>query len=231
MVVVISGATKGVGRALAMYFAKQGYNLALGARSLDALELLKKELISSYKVKVFVKSCDFSHKEETVLFSNEVLKQFKVVDVLVNNVGLYKEDTVNDEVNDFDLVMRTNLNSAYYLTKAISKNMKENGAGHIFNICSVLSHTVRPTAASYTISKHALKGFNDVLREDMREHEVKVTAIYPGAINTSSWDGIEVPKEEFIQPNDIVEIINSCLSMSAKTNIEEVFVRPINKNH
>jgi NADP-dependent 3-hydroxy acid dehydrogenase YdfG len=89
----------------------------------------------------------------------------------------------------------------------------------------------RSTAATYTISKHALKGFNDVLREEMREYGVKVTAIYPGSINTSSWEGIVAPKELFVQPDDIVNIVKTCLHTSKNANIEEIVIKPLDKKY
>mgnify|MGYP001585681880 FL=1 len=231
MVAVISGATKGVGKTLAIYFASKGYQLALGARNTELLTALKQELESTYGASVFLRSCDFSKKEETTVFAEEVLTQFKKIDVLVNNVGTYRIDSIMDECEDFELIMNTNLNSAYYLSKAIARNMCQNKSGHIFNICSILSKAVQPNAASYTISKHALKGLNDVLREDLRDDNVKVTAIYPGSINTSSWEGIIAPKELFVQPQDIVAIINTCLNISKNANIEEVVIKPMNKKY
>ena len=128
-------------------------------------------------------------------------------------------------------MLNTNLNSAYYITKHTAVNMGNNNNGHIFNICSVLSLSPRVDAATYTISKHALKGFNDVLREEMREHNVKVTAIYPGSINTSSWEGIEAPKDNFVQPEDIAKIVKTCLQISKNANIEEVVIKPLDKNY
>ncbi|PJA07425.1 MAG: short-chain dehydrogenase [Flavobacteriales bacterium CG_4_10_14_0_2_um_filter_32_8] len=231
MVAVISGATKGIGKNLALYFASKGYQLALGARNIELLISLKNEIENNYGVAVFVKSCDFSKKEATIAFANEVLNQYKNVDVLVNNVGIYRLDSITDENENFELLMNTNLRSAYYLSKFIANNMRQQNSGHIFNICSVLSLSVQPQATSYTISKHALKGLNDVLREDLREDNVKVTAIYPGSMNTSSWEGMIAPKELFVQPQDIVDIINTCLTISKNANIEEIVIKPMNKKY
>ena len=89
----------------------------------------------------------------------------------------------------------------------------------------------RIDAATYTISKHALKGFNDVLREEMREHQVKVTAIYPGSINTSSWEGIAATREKLVQPEDICEVIKTCITISKNANIEEIIIKPLDKKY
>lgn len=231
MVAVISGATRGLGKALALALAKEGYSLALTARNKADLEKLENEINRNYSSDVLSFSADLSNKKETLEFTEQVLSKFKKIDVLINNVGKYDMDKITDQEVDFDGMMQVNLNSAYYLSKDIAVNMCENGCGHIFNICSVLSLAPRVNAASYTISKHALKGFNDVLREEMREYGVKVTAIYPGSINTSSWEGIFAPKELFVQTDDIVNIIKTCLKTSKHANIEEVVIKPLDKNY
>lgn len=231
MVAVISGATKGVGKALAIALAKEGFSLALNARNKNDLEQLQSELLRNYSSNVFIYVGDLSDKNTALDFSSKVLSEFKNIDVLINNVGKYDLDKITDDGVDLDDMMKTNLNSAYYLTKYLSINMCKNGKGHIFNICSVLSLMPRSTAATYTISKHALKGFNDVLREEMREYGVKVTAIYPGSINTSSWEGIVAPKELFVQPDDIVNIVKTCLHTSKNANIEEIVIKPLDKKY
>jgi 3-oxoacyl-[acyl-carrier protein] reductase len=231
MVAVISGATKGVGKALAIALAKEGFSLALNARNKNDLEQLQSELLRNYSSNVFIYVGDLSDKNTALDFSSKVLSEFKNIDVLINNVGKYDLDKITDDGVDLDDMMKTNLNSAYYLTKHLSINMCKNGKGHIFNICSVLSLMPRSTAATYTISKHALKGFNDVLREEMREYGVKVTAIYPGSINTSSWEGIVAPKELFVQPDDIVNIVKTCLHTSKNANIEEIVIKPLDKKY
>lgn len=231
MVAVISGATKGVGKALAIALAKEGFSLALNARNKNDLEQLQSELLRNYSSNVFIYVGDLSDKNSALDFSTKVLSEFKNIDVLINNVGKYDLDKITDDGVDLDDMMKTNLNSAYYLTKYLSINMCKNGKGHIFNICSVLSLMPRSTAATYTISKHALKGFNDVLREEMREYGVKVTAIYPGSINTSSWEGIVAPKELFVQPDDIVNIVKTCLHTSKNANIEEIVIKPLDKKY
>ncbi|MCB0410241.1 MAG: SDR family NAD(P)-dependent oxidoreductase, partial [Flavobacteriales bacterium] len=231
MVAVISGATRGLGKALAFTLAEQGFDLAISARNESDLSHLKSELTNAFSVKVYAQVCDLSKKEEALLFAENVLKEYNQVDVLINNIGKYNVGRLTDEECDLESMMNTNLNSAYYLTKKIATRMCEHQKGHIFNICSVLSLGPRIDAATYTISKHALKGFNDVLREEMREHQVKVTAIYPGSINTSSWEGIVAPREKFVQPEDICEVIKTCITISKNANIEEIIIKPLDKKY
>ncbi|TXB64624.1 SDR family NAD(P)-dependent oxidoreductase [Vicingus serpentipes] len=231
MKAVITGATRGVGRASAFMLAQEGYDLALSSRNISDLEQLKLELESKFGNSVFIQQADLSIKEEAINFSENIIEKFNKIEVLINNIGKYNVSKLTDSDSDLELMINTNLNSAYYISKNIAVNMGNNNSGHIFNICSVLSLKPRIEAATYTISKHALKGFNDVLREEMREHNVKVTAIYPGSINTSSWDGIIAPKEKFVQPEDIAKTIKTCLSISKNANIEEIVINPLDKNY
>ncbi len=231
MVVVISGATKGVGRALTLALAREGYDLAISSRNQQDLDQLKVEIQKNYAVEILLFAGDLSDADQALTFSNKIIDTYKHVDILINNIGKYENDAITDENADLESMMKTNLFAAYFLSKTISVNMCKGGKGHIFNVCSVLSFSTRPAAATYTISKHALKGFNDVLREEMREYGIKVTAIYPGSINTSSWEGIYAPKDLFVQPDDIVKVVKTCLSISKNANIEEIVIKPLDKNY
>lgn len=233
MLAVISGATKGIGKAVTMAFAELGFDLALGARGMRELETLKGELNKSFPgTKVMVKQTDFSNKIEVKEFTDAVKEEFRNVDVIVNNIGMYCEGTVSNENEGLlEKNIETNLYSAYYLTRPFLESMKHRKHGHIFNICSVVSKTPRKEAASYSISKFALLGFNKVLAEEMRDYEVKVTAVLPGSVNTASWDGIDAPKERFVQPKDIANAIVCAYKTSKHAFIEELVIKPINRNY
>ena len=231
MLAIISGASKGIGRAMAFAFAKEGFDLALGARTFSDLEVLKHQLASSYpKIKIFIKQVDFSVKQEVSLFAREVKTQWEGVSVIINNVGTYTTGTVSNEKEGIlETIINTNLYSAYYLTRPFLEGMKKAQSGHIFNICSVVKTDPRAEAASYSISKIALLGFNKVLFEEMRQYNVKVMAVLPGSVNTSSWDGMDAPKEEFIQPEDVVAAVLCAYKMSKYSVVEEIIIKPVNK--
>lgn len=233
MLAVISGATKGIGNAVTMAFAELGFDLALGARGMKELETLKGELNKRFPgIKVMVKRADFSNKVQVLEFTNAVKREFSNVEVIINNIGMYCEGTVSDEKEGLlEKNIETNLYSAYYLTRPFLEEMKHKKRGHIFNICSVVSKTPRKEAASYSISKFALLGFNKVLAGEMRDYEVKVTAVLPGSVNTASWDGIDAPKEEFVQPEDIAKAIICAYRTSEHAFIEEITIKPVNRNH
>ena len=224
---VISGASRGIGRGLAIRLGQMGYNLFLASRNLDELNILKESIQKDCNVEVSICSVDFSIKDEILEFSDMIKATGKSIDVLVNNVGQYGVGSIFDE-DQLEEQLAINLKSAYYLSRGIAPGMKERQCGHIFNVCSSLSNNVRKEAAAYTISKHALKGFNNVLREELRSSNVKVTGIYPGSVNTSSWDGIEAPKEEFVQVEDIVLAVEAALKSSPRANFEDIIINPLN---
>jgi 3-oxoacyl-[acyl-carrier protein] reductase len=233
MLAVISGATRGIGRALSIAFAEMGFDLAIGARNEDELTDFKNYLENTFpKIKILVKSTDFSDKNQVQEFTKAIKKKFGSVEVIVNNVGQYRSGTISEEEDGIlESQIQTNLYSAYYLTRAFLEEMKSKKCGHIFNICSITSKEVRKEAASYSISKFALLGFNRVLAEEMRDYQVKVTAIMPGSVNTSSWDGIDAPKDEFVQVKDVVDAVLNSYQLSKSCLVEEIIIKPINNKY
>jgi short-subunit dehydrogenase len=230
---IISGATRGIGRAIAFELAGLGYSLALGARfKYDLLKLTNELLGKNPHHHILTRVCDFSNKNEIISFSSEVKRRFEKIDIIVNNVGCYHENTISEEKEGkLEELINMNLYSAYHLSRCFLPAMKKQKSGYIFNICSLTSFFPRYTAASYSISKAALLSFSKSLSEEMRDYNIKVTAVIPGSVNTSSWDGINVPKNELIQPDDIAKCISTCLQLSPNAFIEEIIIKPMNKNY
>jgi 3-oxoacyl-[acyl-carrier protein] reductase len=227
MVVLISGASKGIGKAIAMAFAAKGWNIIVGARNQEGLNVLKQEVLEKYpSVKIYAQEIDFTDKEKLGLFVESAIQEMGEINVLVNNVGAYMEDTVVDENSHLEEMLQVNLISAYNLTRKVEKSLKKGSS--IINICSVLSKNSRTQAASYTIAKHALYGFNNTLREEMRPRKIKVTAILPGSVHTPSWDTINVNKEDLIQAEDVAKAVLFAVESSPSAVVEEILIRPIN---
>lgn len=226
MTVLISGASKGIGKAIALACASKGLNLALAARSLNDLNELKNDINSQYPhLKISIHSVDFSNNLQIESFVKSVLAEHQKIDILVNNVGNYKEDNVTTSNSFLDEMLNINLKSAYHLSRLIIPQLKAGDS--IINICSILSKNARKEAASYTISKHALYGFNNALREELRDKKIKVTAILPGSVYTPSWEGITVNKNELIQAEDVAKAVLFAIECSPNTVAEEIIIRPI----
>ncbi|MBX2843590.1 MAG: SDR family oxidoreductase, partial [Flammeovirgaceae bacterium] len=147
--------------------------------------------------------------------------------ILVNNTGTFIPGSIHDEPEgQLRKMIETNLYSAYDITRGLVGEMISEKSGHIFNICSIASITAYANGGSYAISKHAMHGFSKCLREEMKEHNVRVTAILPGATLTASWEGVELPPERFSKPEDVAEIVYSVYNISKNSVVEDIIIRP-----
>ncbi|UTW64432.1 SDR family oxidoreductase [bacterium SCSIO 12741] len=228
MKAIVTGATKGIGRAITLALAGQGYDLGIGARNLEEMDYLRKEIMSIYPdLEVITKSADFSRKYETTNFAETFINYWGDIDVLVNNVGVYEEDEL-DNISEEQLMYMLNINflSAFRLTQPFIPEFKRRKRGHIINVCSVLSKKVRRQAVSYTLTKQMLYTYTKVLRSELRNYDVKVTAILPGSTNTSSWEGLDAPVEDFVQPKDVADGV--VLALTSNGMVEELEIKPVN---
>ncbi|MET0571394.1 MAG: SDR family oxidoreductase [Pedobacter agri] len=228
MKAVITGATKGIGRAIAIKLWQQGYQLALVARGLKELEQLRDELFDADR-KILIYSVDCSIKEEVFKFLDQIDSAFGFADVLVNNVGTYIPGSLLDEDDEtFEMQQSLNVNASYYISKFFGKKMRSEHRGHIFNICSVASKSPVENGGSYSVTKAAMLSLNNVLRQELAPYNVKVTAFLPGSTKTSSWEGTTIPDEKFVQPEDIAETLYTILNLSKGVNVDEVLITPLN---
>lgn len=228
---IITGATKGIGKAIAIKLAQNGYNLAICARDETELQSFVAEL-QLFKVNIIGVVTDCSKKEQVIAFFDRIKAEMQTVNVLVNNVGVFLSGTILDEADEiFEQQQQLNVNAAYYLSKNIGKMMREAKSGHIFNICSIASKRVIENAGSYTVTKTALLSLNNVLRNELAEYNVKVTAILPGSTLTASWNGTEIPVETFVQPEDIANSLYSILNLSSGVNVDELILTPLKFNN
>lgn len=227
MKITITGATKGIGRAIAEKFAANSFDLAICARTEADLAIFKKELQDKYGVQVLTRATDMSKKADVIAFADFVKKQWGSVDVLVNNAGIFMPGEITREPDgQLESQIETNLYSAYHFTRAMLPAMLQQGSGHIFNMCSIASITAYPNGGSYSISKFALLGFSKVLREELKTKGIKVTAVLPGATWSDSWGGVDLPHSRLMEAEDIAIAIWSAWQMSPSAVVEEIVVRP-----
>ncbi|MCZ2099969.1 MAG: SDR family oxidoreductase [Chitinophagales bacterium] len=225
---IITGATKGIGRALALKFASEGHNLGICARNASELMRMKDEILGLYpRCDVFTAVADVSKKEDVLQFAKEATQHFETIDVLINNAGIFIPGAIREEADGaLELMMNTNLYSAYHLTRAILPSMANSIKAHIFNMCSIASFTAYPNGGSYSISKFALLGFTKVLRAELKDQNIRVTAIMPGATWSDSWKGADFPEDRLMDATDIADIIWSAYQLQHKAVIEEIVIRP-----
>lgn len=183
--VVITGASKGLGRALAMRYAAEGATLGLCARTAHPLEELRNSLVSSGS-RVFAMPCDISNSVEVQTFSEKVIAELGHVDVLVNNASRLGErlPVVEYPVGEWDEVIQTNVHGPFFMTRLLVPAMMKRGSGAVINVSSSVGRAGRKLWGAYAVSKFALEGFTQVLAEELRPYNIRVNSVNPGPLAT-----------------------------------------------
>ncbi len=227
MNIVITGAARGIGKAIAAKFAADGHSLFLCSRNVKTLQVAIEDLKQSYPAAtIHFFEADLSDKTQTEKFAKWCL-DVATPDILINNAGGFTPGNILDEPDgSLEKMIDNNLYSAYYLTKYLAPQMKTNRSGHIFNICSVASLQAYNGGGSYSISKFALNGFSQNLRHELKTHNIKVTAVFPGAVFTDSWEGFDNSGNRIMEASDIADIIFACTQLSPSAVPEEIVLRP-----
>jgi short-subunit dehydrogenase len=225
---LITAATKGIGRAIAIAFAKEGINLAICARSESDLSAFNAELLAiAPNIKIVTAATDVSVKAEVLKFAAKAEAELGPISIIVNNAGIYEPTSILDDADDtFQKGINTNLAPAYELYRYFGKKMIAAGEGHFFNICSVAALNPIAEAGTYSVTKFALLGLTKVMRLEMQAHKVKVTAVIPGSTLTNSWAGVEVDQNTMVLPEDIALAIISIYKMSPGANVDEIIIKP-----
>lgn len=224
---VITGASRGIGRAIAETLAGAGYNLLITGRDKERVEVSARDLKTAFPdISVHAMPADLSIKSQVTSFGEWCLR-FGVPTVLVNNAGSYQPGQIVDEAEgQMEKMMDVNFYSAYHLTRMLIGSMMEKSQGHIFNMCSIASLDAYPGGGSYSISKFALLGFSKNLRRELMPHGIKVTALVLGAVATDSWGDFDNSKNRIMNTKDIASIVYACLALSPSAVPEEILMRP-----
>lgn len=227
MNVIITGANKGIGKAIAIRFAAAGHHLLLCARNIELLQTTAEEISKAYPaVNIRTMQTDLSKKEEVISFANWCLQQ-GIPDILVNNAGIYLPGGAVDEADGFlEMMINTNLYSAYHLSRQIIPAMIKNGSGHIFNICSIASLSAYNGGGGYSISKFAMNGLTKNLRRELMPHGIKVTGVFPGAVLTDSWSNFDNSNNRIMEAKDIAEMVYAATTLSRQAVIDDIIITP-----
>ncbi len=225
---VITGASKGIGFSVAQRLAEAGFSLFLVGRDNNRLSDAKSQLLSAGAPEVYTFSGDLSQSDVTKDCVAAISNTWDSLTVLVNNAGVFLPGTMMEEAEgQFETLMTTNMNSAYYITKGLWPLLKLSKRAHVFNMCSIASITAYAAGGSYSVSKFAMLGFSKSLRLEGMPYGVRVTAILPGATLTDSWAGVDLPPSRFVMPEDVANALYSAFLINENTVVEEVVLRPI----
>ena len=227
-VAVVTGGTKGIGKAIIYKFAQHGFDIITCSRNIEELRVLKNDLENTFQeISVFTMNSDLSKKVEVNDFIKHIVSNKYHVHVLVNNTGVFLPGMISSEPDGaLEMMINTNLYSAYYLTRGLLPQMIHDNDGHIFNICSIASIMPYANGGSYSISKYAMLGMTKVLREELKTHGIRVTAVLPGATLTASWEGVDLPESRFIKAEDVADAVFGAYSLSKNSVVEEILIRP-----
>lgn len=227
MRVVISGASRGIGKAVAFRFAQAGCSLVLCARDAHKLDQVRSELLARYpSLSVAVIAVDLTLRADADRVASLCLEQGPP-DVLINNAGSYEPGTcVEADDTVLHRMMAVNLQTAWNLTKALIPSMQSQQKGHIFNLCSIASLRAYENGGCYSISKFALYGLTQNLRLELQPHGIKVTAVLPGAVFTDSWGDFDNSNGRIMLPEDIAAMIYAATQLSPQAVVDQLIVRP-----
>lgn len=233
-IALITGATSGIGMATAKLFATKGYKLILCGRRIERLSELKNELNTEVHTLTF----DVRNREDVFTAIESIPTEFQNIDILLNNAGnAHGLSTIqNGNIDDWDAMMDGNVKGLLYVTKAILPKMIERNSGFIVNIGSVAAKEVYPNGNVYCASKHAVDALSKSMRIDLAGHNIRVSAIHPGAVETEfSEVRFKGDKEkakgvyqgfDALQAKDIAEVIEFVISRSKHVNIEDLVIYP-----
>ena len=228
MNIIITGASRGFGKAIAEIFAANGYNLYISSRNEVNLYKAMEELVTRFpEVTIKAKPFDLSRREQVNDFGNWLLGLNVSIDILINNAGSFEPGSVyNEPEGTMENMMAVNFYSAYHLTRLLIHKMMARQSGHIFNMCSIASFKAYRNGGAYSISKFALAGFSKNLREEMKPHGIKVTAVYPGAAYTDSWAESGIDPKRIMEADDVAKMIYTASQLSAQACVEDIILRP-----
>ncbi|WP_298531804.1 SDR family NAD(P)-dependent oxidoreductase [uncultured Algibacter sp.] len=232
---LITGATSGIGEATAYEFAKQGIHLVLCGRRLERLNTIKAAL--NRLTKVHILNFDIRDKEETLIAIKSLPKEFKCIDILINNAGnAHGLDPIEDgSIDDWDAMMDINVKGLLYVSKAIIPQMTKRKSGHIINIGSSAGKEVYPKGNVYCASKHAVLALTEGMRIDLNPYGIKVGAVSPGLVETEfskvrfkgdAKADLAYQGYKALEAKDIAEIIYFVVSRPYHVNIADLLVFP-----
>ena len=227
-VALITGASRGIGLAIAQRLAALGASLALTARDRNRLDAVASRLQSGTKVAAI--PADLTHAEEIASLVPRAENALGPIEILVNNAGIGTFAPVQDaSESDWDAILDTNLKAVFLLTKAVAPGMIRRRSGHIVNIASLAGKNAFAGGAIYCASKWGLLGLTQCAAEDLRAHGIRVSAICPGSVVTEFSPHGKKDPSKMLQPDDIAHAVETIVTQAPQSFISEISLRPTQK--
>jgi len=230
-VAIITGASKGIGKSISFFLAKEKMRLALVSRSKDLLDEIKNDLPVDNS-DVLVIPADLNDVSSPIIIIKEVIKKFGQIDVLINNAGIAISKKIEDTtIYDWERLININARAPFFLSKEALKYLKKSDLKHIINIGSVVATKGYNNQAAYAASKHALLGFSKVLAREVYKDNIRVSVISPGGVDTDLVTEMrpDIKKSELISPDEIAELIIFLLKQRGNAMIDHINIRRVTK--
>lgn len=224
LVAVVTGAANGIGKDAAFNFAKRGYNVALIDMDKNALANVENEIRTKYEVNTHSFTFDVGNFGLIQECAQQILHEFKKVDVLFNNAGIFIPGLLDLDIATAEKIFHTNFFAAFYLTKELAPSMKQQRSGHIIVLASIAGVHADPGYGMYAATKFALVGFAEALFAEMLPYNVKVSTICPSVVNTNMTKDFEFNNDDKIQTSDITTTINYLLDLGPNAMTKEIVI-------
>lgn len=230
MKVIVTGASKGIGKGIASFLAMDGFEVGLVARSKDLLEDLRQSL-EEQGATCFSAACDLRDPDETSYAMAAVIEGMGGVDALINNAGVVICKNVFDlSLDEWRLMLDTNVSGMFYATRAVLPRMKERRSGHIINVSSISGKVPLPGGSAYAATKFAVTGFSQSLFQEIRDYGIKVTTLYPGSVDSKSHrHEADADTSWKVSPEEVGRACRDILSADPGTVLSEVEIRPLRR--
>ena len=226
--VLVTGSTKGIGRAIAEAFLERGSRVVISARSDSEVKAAGRELDGRHKGRVLAGACDVRREDQVAALFAETDRRFGGLDVLVNNagVGIFK-NLEELSLDEWSTVIETNLTGVFLCSRAAIPRMRKRGGGYIFNISSLAGTNAFPRATAYNASKFGLNGMSEALMQEVRYDGIKVSYVMPGSVNTHFSAGKPDPAAAWkLTPEDVARVVVDLMNHDPRSLPSRVEIRP-----
>lgn len=225
---IVTGATKGIGRAIAVALCGEGVSVCIAARNQGEIDEVVKALNHGGEGRAAGFVCDVRNHDQVKALVNHTISELGGLDILINNAGIGVFETVEQtSPADFRATLETNLFGVFYCCHEAIPAMKQRGGGYIINISSLAGANAHPRMAAYNASKFGLNGFSEALMQEVRHDNIKVSYIMPGSVNTEfGGDSPNSEKNWQLTPQDIARVVIDLLHQDDRALSSRVEIRP-----
>jgi short-subunit dehydrogenase len=228
MKILITGGSRGIGKAIAKELIANGHDVLLVAKTRKNLERARTELMKNRRVSINILPCDLSKKPAIKQLHRDCQRLRFAPNVLILNAGIFIEGGLVDSSDKgYEQTLMMNLNSAYYIVKEFLPQIKAGTLKKIVLIGSTAGHEAYPVGALYGVAKWGLRGYAINLRQELIKYGVAVTLLSPGGTLTDLWEGEELPPKRLLEPSDLGKIVACILTLSDQAVVEDIVVRPM----